>query len=416
MSLTRHFLARRHFDTSLLALGFALLPMMNAGGKAVFGVFILGGLYLAVLRHGVSRSLPRLFSGWLLAYVVWTVGLSALRGEPLDGNRTLSYALIEFGFLFLPLGICLVPRPMDAMVLGSRVGVAAITILASIQYFGYGERVGLGGNEAIFGFLAAGAGIASRMPAASMPPWLSKGRAVFYLSFLPVLLSQTRAAWLVYGLAALFDLLSFLRAGRPKRRPSFLPVLGSATAALLLAVALSGMIANRYEDGMREIRSFQETGAANGSVDVRIAMWQGAVALIAEHPLVGVGGMSRVEAVSQATPDPARNGVVIRTYKHLHNFALDEALTSGLLGLALLVGVFASFVVTVRRWTASREVRQSALLLPLLVASFGSFHGVLLNEWMLIHIFGIMSVTLTALHPLRLVPVGHSLREPLGDI
>ena len=139
-----------------------------------------------------------------------------------------------------------------------------------------------------------------------------------------------------------------------------------------------------------------------------------AVILIAQHPLIGVGGMSRIQAVSEATPDPARNGALIRTYKHLHNFALDEALTSGLIGLALLLSVFASFLVSVWRWSASREVRECALFLPVLVASFGSFHGVLLNEWMLIQIFGTMSVLLTALHPARLplatkpfLPGGH---------
>lgn len=408
MKLSRLFLARRHFDAALLSLGFALLPLMNAGGKAVFGLFIIGGLFLAVVRHGVSRALPRLFSGWLLAYVVWTVGLSVLRGEPLDGNRTLSYALIEFGFLFLPLGICLVPRPMDEMVHGARLGVVAISLLAPLQYFGYGERVGLGGNEAIFGFLAACAGIVSRMPAERVPSWLSSGRAIFYLSFLPVLLSQTRAAWTVYAVALLLDLLSLWKAGRPKGRSAWAVLIGGGAVALVALVPLSGMIQSRYEAGIVEYQRFQDTGAASGSVDVRIAMWQGAVVLIARHPIVGVGGMSRVDAVSEATPDPAKNGALIRTYKHLHNFALDEALTSGLVGLGLLLGVFASFLVTVRRWTRSQEVRQAALLLPILVASFGSFHGVLLNEWMLIQIYGIMSVTLTALHPHRLAPAGLS--------
>ncbi|KQT54684.1 hypothetical protein ASG43_03660 [Aureimonas sp. Leaf454] len=400
--MTRFLLARRHVDAAVLSLGFALLPLMNAGGKAVFGAFILSGIYLAFARHRVARSMPRLFSAALLAYVVWTVGLSLLRGEGLDGNRALSYAAIEFGFLFLPLGIALVPRPIDAMVAGARLGVLGVSILAPIQYFGFGERVGLGGNEAIFGFLAAGAGLVSRLPAERASRFLPNGKAIFYLSFLPVILSETRAAWLIYGLAMLFDLRALWKAGRPDSRRSYAALAAGVAIAMLAVVPLASVVKQRFSIGLAEYERFQETGMAGGSVDVRLAMWRGAVILIAQHPLTGVGGTTRIQAVSEATPDPARNGALIRTYKHLHNFALDEALTSGLIGLALLFGVVASFLVSVWRWTASREIRECAVFLPILVGSFGSFHGVLLNEWMLIQIFGTMTVLLTALNPARL--------------
>jgi O-antigen ligase len=89
---------------------------------------------------------------------------------------------------------------------------------------------------------------------------------------------------------------------------------------------------------------------------------------------------------------------MVTYYEHLHNFFFDEALSSGLIGVALLVSVFVAFLVTVFRSRASRLERETACVLVGFLFLFGSFHGVLLNEWTLIAVFGTMSVLLTKLH------------------
>ena len=99
-------------------------------------------------------------------------------------------------------------------------------------------------------------------------------------------------------------------------------------------------------------------------------------------------------------------------YTHLHNLVVDEALNSGLIGTILLVGVFVVFIATVFLRSRSTMLRETSVVFVVLVFSYGSFHGVLLNEWMVTVIFGYMSVTLT---DLRRKQLGARLRPNTGQ-
>ena len=102
--------------------------------------------------------------------------------------------------------------------------------------------------------------------------------------------------------------------------------------------------------------------------------------------------MERVaEVVSPA------NAAYVRSFTHLHNVFIDEAMASGLVGVALLCSIFGVFLVRSCRATPGRGLATSSIGLVFLVATFGSFHGVLLNEWMIFIIFGFMTMVLTTI-------------------
>ncbi|KTQ97649.1 hypothetical protein NS226_03000 [Aureimonas ureilytica] len=388
----RTLLLRRRIDPFILGGGVFLLGLMLGAGKVAFLFFALCGLYLALIRHRACRSAPAFFSGLLLAWSLWQIGLSLLRGEPVSGNRVLSYAAIELAFVFFPIGLCLVRRPADALATGARLALLALLVATPINYVMVGDRVGLGANEALFAFVAGVVGLAARLPAVRPWRWLPNGAGWTYLSIVPILLSGTRAALVVVVFAAFVDVLRTIGAGR--FRVSWKLAAAAALGLVLLAYPASRMLSERFESGVSELQNFEATGDVTGSVDVRLVMWKSASLVIGEHPLIGVGGTHKMEAAGEKA---GRNAYMVTYYQHLHNFVLDEAISSGLVGLGLMLSVFASFLVTVFRRTASRGLREVSCLLVAFLVSFGSFHGVLLNEWTLIVLFGTMGTVLATI-------------------
>ncbi|MEC5383453.1 O-antigen ligase family protein [Aurantimonas sp. C2-6-R+9] len=393
--IKRWLLARRSFDSSLLTLAIALLAIGNPIAKGAFLFFALIGANLGFARHRTWRYADTAFCAAIIAYASWSIGLMVLRNELVDGNRMFSYSLIMLGFVFLPLSISLVREPLDALILGSRAAILAVLALIPFDPMVIGGRIDLGGNAAILAFLAATAGLAARLDARRPASLLPNSRLWFYLSFVPVLLSGTRAAWLVYLLIALFDGLELIRHWRKipfRMRWLALPI---AAALIVAAVPASSIIVQRIDAGVTELQRLDETGVAMGSMDVRIVMWAGAFDVVSKHPIAGVGGMERIDAVAAAVA-PA-NEAVVAQYTHLHNLFVDEAASNGLVGLALLIAIFAVFLIRVTRSSPSHLVPETSYAFVLLVVTFGSFHGVLLNEWMILSIFSFMTLILVAI-------------------
>ena len=393
--IKRWMLARRRYDAGLLALAVAMLAIGDSIGKWIFIFFGLLGINLFFARHRVLRYVDLPFCLVIATYVAWTIGLMLWRHEPYFGNRFLSYAGIIFGFVFLAPALALIRHPLDALILGARIGILAILALLPFDVALSGGRVGLGLNEAIFAFLAAGVGLSARMKAVSPPRFLPNSRWWLYASFIPVLGSETRAAWFVYGLVLCFDLFAMATRGFVWRGTAgqrwALAAIGFAVA--VASVPASLIVVDRYEKGLQEITAFDRTGVATGSVDVRIVMWKAAVSIIREHPVVGIGSTRRVEAVAErVNPE---NAAYVRSFTHLHNIFIDEATSSGLVGLTLLMAIFAVFLYRAVRGGNAQRVAETSVAFVVLVMTFGFFHGVLLNEWMIILIFGFMTIVLT---------------------
>ncbi|MEF2070474.1 O-antigen ligase family protein [Consotaella aegiceratis] len=394
MTFRRWLFWRRRFDTSLLALTFALLAMAELLGKGLLVLFAGIGIYLFFGWHRVRRLASPPFTVAVVVYFVWSTGLSIVRGEPLTDNRQIAYDAIILVSIFLPLGICLVPHPAKAMALGARVGVGAVFILTFTMPLSESGRVGLGINEAVFGFLAAAIGVISRLPAGRLPAGLATGPAFFYIAAVPAILSGTRAVWPIIILIAAFDAIAALRhmvrAGRAR-------LAAIAATVALAAIALSplpGFVAGRVMEAHAQLDSFMQGRELRSSIGVRGAMWQGGLAVIAEHPVIGVGPTKRVEAAAEAA---SMGSEFIREYLHLHNLILDTALSSGVVGLILLLAIFGAFLWEVFRGPADRQLKETSVAMVFLVFLFGSFHGIFLNEWSLCIIFGFLTVVLTDL-------------------
>lgn len=411
MNVRRFLLVRRRTDPLLLTAAMALIGVLVSLGKGLFGLIAVVGVVHAVIRPASWRLAPPAFTIVLAAYVAWSIGLSIARGEGVDGNRLLSYAAIELACVFLPLGLFFVRRPLDAMILGARLGVVALLIATPAEFWMTGIRVGLGRNEAILGFIAAAFGLVARLPMEKPPRILPNGRWWLYLSFVPALLSQTRATWGIYPIFGVIDIVHVWRRvfGAGDRRSIAALAIGACVAMAALA-PMSGIVMQRADQAIVEIDRYEQTGIASGSVDVRMAMWSSAYQIWLEHPLIGIGHVGKMETVAERS---GVNEAQVGQYTHLHNLVVDEALNSGLVGTVLLLGVFVVFLGTVFLRSRSGMLRETSVVFVFLVFSYGSFHGVLLNEWMVTVIFGYMSVTLT---DLRRKQLAARLRTAIGSV
>ncbi|RIY03409.1 O-antigen ligase family protein [Aureimonas flava] len=391
-------LRRRRWDPAILGAGTLCLSLLVSAGKAAFLLFAVCGLYLAITRPRTLRGAPVVFMGVLAGWALWQIGLSLARGEPMDGNRVLSYAALEFACALLPLGLGLVRHPARALALGGRVGMLALVVLSTAEYAVTGARVGLGKNEAIFAFVVGAIAILARLPTGGGPRFLPDGRFWTYLAAVPIALSGTRAAMLLFVITAILDLRGALPHLRARKGRVAVAVVGGLVAAMLAAVPVGGFLADRMEAGVAEMEAYEATGLAVGSVDIRLAMWSSALRVLAEHPFIGVGGMERMARVADEAGPNA--GEVLR-YQHLHNLVLDEALSSGLIGLALMGGAMAAFLAGALGRSVDPLVRDASLALVLFTFVFGLFHGVLLNEWMVLVIFSGMGIILVELRRSR---------------
>ncbi len=118
--------------------------------------------YLSGLRS--SRDNPHVrqeILPFIVLYGVWSLGLILFRGEPFQDNRQIGYTLLITVFAFAGSGMVLVRDPLRAYVLGARVGTLLAVIAAVYLSATDGGRIGIGGNQAVFAFVAGVAAISA---------------------------------------------------------------------------------------------------------------------------------------------------------------------------------------------------------------------------------------------------------------
>lgn len=173
------------------------------------------------------------------------------------------------------------------------------------------------------------------------------------------------------GIAA--GVLLVLAGWRPKAA-----LLGAAVGAVLLLVVLPGLAAERMAQAVPLLQ--------------RVYVWQAALAMAADHPIVGVGPDNFLYHYPQYILAEAKFEPFM---SHPHNLLLDFWLRSGILGLAALVGVQYWFWSRVRRLAAHPNgwVKWAALALAASMVDF-LVHGLIDNSYFLIDLAYMFWLTL----------------------
>ncbi|MGB3348876.1 MAG: O-antigen ligase family protein [Brucella anthropi] len=369
---------RRRVDSWVIGAASAAMPVRIGLGPLILFIFSCIGIYLACGRHATTRMFAKKFYLFIILYAVWSLGLILFRGEPFQDNRQIGYTLLITIFAFAGSGMVLVRDPLRAYVLGSRVGTLLAVIVALYLAVTNGGRIGVGGNQAVFAFVAAVAAISAAIPLRKAPRYLPNGPHWLVLGFTAVLTSETRAVIVVLPIFAAVEILIFLRRFSIRQQGAAYAVLFAAIAALVVVGPVGDIISKRFS-GMVE---YYDTGRASNwedkvSADIREAMWKSASSVIVTHPLTGVGSYSKMDYVRAEAGDKA---AMLDGFRHVHNTVLDELLNDGIVGLIFMAGAFISIFVYLWRTADSWAMRRALLYFAVVCGSYGMLHNPLLHE------------------------------------
>ncbi|MFB8343129.1 O-antigen ligase family protein [Brucella cytisi] len=374
----KSFLLRRRVDSWVIGAASAAMPIRIGLGPLILFVFSCIGIYLACGRHATTRMFARKFYLFIILYAVWSLGLILVRGEPFQDNRQIGYTLLIAVFAFAGSGMVLVRDPLRAYVLGSRVGTLLAVIVALYLALTNGGRIGVGGNQAVFAFVAAVAAISAAIPLRNVSRYLPNGPHWLVLGFTAVLTSETRAVIVVLPIFAAVEILIFLRRFSIKQQGAAYAVLFAAMAALVVVGPVGDIMSKRFS-GMVE---YYDTGRASNwedkiSADIREAMWKSATRVIVANPFTGVGSYSKMDYVKAEAGDKA---AMLGGFRHVHNTVLDELLNDGIVGLIFMAGAFISIFVYLWRTADSWAMRRALLYFAVVCGSYGMLHNPLLHE------------------------------------
>jgi O-antigen ligase len=376
-SISTH--AREPIRVWVGALAF-LLPFVSlitrSGVSQVSFLFLISGLMsFKSSRDALVRHWPEI--RWVvlafLLHFVYVLACALVRGAAMNSVEKPARMFLAASAMAVVLAA---RTPRRALWWGVCAGALAGLPVVAWQRFGeHIDRPGGLINAITFGDLALllallGLAAAIDLRQASRQALLAGAGALAALA--ASVLTGTRGGWLALLPAAAL-LLRHARALDGRRVRGLLAAALALLAASWFVPALG--VQARFVQGVDDVRTFYEGGSVWTNVGTRLELWKGAAMLIAEHPLFGMDfAACRVrlaEFAQQGRLDP-----MVLTLPHLHNDALQELATGGVVGFVIWAGILvAPGLFFLRRLGTGMGSPQFAAALAgaLVVFSYASF-------------------------------------------
>ncbi|MFC4625084.1 O-antigen ligase family protein [Daeguia caeni] len=354
------------------------MPFRIGIGPVLLFLYSCIGIYLFCGRHGTVRGFARSFFVLILLYAAWSLGLVLFRDEPLLNNRQIGYTALIAVFAFAGIGMVLVQNPLRWYVLGSRIGVMFAALISAAFSLFDTERFGIGGNEAVFALMVGISAIGAGIRIHNAPAYLPNGPQWLLMGMAGVLLSGTRAVIIVFPFFLAVEFYCFFKRFNIRQQVACYMALATIITGMVMIGPVSDILDRRFA-GMIDYYSSGDSRqwVDKQSADIRAVMWTSAARVIAEHPLTGVGGYSKMSVVRAAAGE---QGNLIDGFRHVHNSVLDELLNDGMIGLILQVGAFVALVVFLWRNFSDWSLRRALIYFTLVCFSYGMLHTPLLHE------------------------------------
>jgi O-antigen ligase len=321
----------------------------------------LAGLALALLLAPRARGRLR----WPLAapvgaFALWTLLSALLSARPLE-SLVASKGLLVLGTFYVVLNVLPDARAARRFATALFALVAVVALLAIAQVLGcpatppawplvgrfFRKCARAHGFYSIYMTLA---GVVTIVMLAILPRLLRAGpqarwMALGWLAGLVALgLTYVRGAWIAFAAGVAASLLLV--------RQHLLVRLALAAAVVVVLFAVPGA-----RSRLESLGTLQD----NTTID-RLAMIEGGLALVRDHPLLGVG----VGRVKDLYPSYAPGIAMRRHTSHLHNTPLQIAAERGLPGLAAWLAVYVAFfrgaIAVLRAVPAAREADRALVL------------------------------------------------------
>ena len=340
----------------------ALLPF---GRSSELGTFLcLIGTVLLFARHpsALGEHAGARLLLWLLAAYVGAALLSAV--DSLAPGK--SWSTVAALLRYVPLGLyaCFAIRraeKLEALYVAVAVVLAFWAVDAWVQALTGWSLAGRAEPERISGIFGAanlklGPTLSVLSPFAlwaACRRWGIKGLLIAFVLLLgPVLMSGSRASWLVYLLVGVGYAWHVVRS--PGR---FLAVTCIGIAVLLLAGGVAWKTSERFHQRMdRTLQAIHGTGASlDWATSGRLDIWRTSIAMFEGHPINGVG----VRAYRNAYPmyAPPNDHFVVSDEAcgvgegacHAHQWVLEVLTETGTLGLLCWLAAIAMAAMAWRR-------------------------------------------------------------------
>ncbi len=326
-------------DLPTWAVRWALLPAL-AG---------LGLPLLALVRERAAR--------WALAWLAWAALATALAPQPVVafwGEYRVGTGLV---FLLAVAGAWAIgaragadaARPVATGLLAGCTANAVIAIVAQLTdltAFGvapqYGRAVGLYGNPVYLAELLTG-GLWIALRRLDRRPGAGAAAAAVAIAA-AIELSGSRAALVLIGVAALVGV-----AKAPGRRFVMAAVVAGG-------VALGAGVAAIAPGSATGTDRVSTVAVADSGIAPRAATWEAALSALGSRPLWGWGPSGTLAATGpRRTLTVARDEGPDMMFADAHDLAVESAVTTGVVGLALLVAWLWTAVAAARRSRARSE-------------------------------------------------------------
>ncbi|HUF92982.1 MAG TPA: O-antigen ligase family protein [Candidatus Limnocylindria bacterium] len=368
----------------LLALVIGLTASISLAEIAL-GLLAAEVLWRRRAEGGPALQWPLL--GVIAGYAAWSVVAGLASARPFESTRSVK-SVIWFGAMYVVLAALPDARAARRFATALFAAAAVVALFAIVQVtacppagtvvwpplarlFRKCERA-----HGFFSIYMTLAGVLTMVLAMTLPRLTGFGRRAWWavpgwLAGVAALgLTFVRGAWIAFAMA--------VGAGILTRRRHALVMGGAAVAAVLVALALPGV--------MPRARSIGD--ARDPTTRERLAMIDTGVRLLREHPLTGIGPGQ----VKHAYPLYAPPEAVRRSTSHLHNSPLQVAVERGLPGVALWAAIWGLFFWRAARIAAALPAGPDRALVLGCIIAIGAFLVAGLFE----HNFGDTEVLLVA--------------------
>jgi putative inorganic carbon (HCO3(-)) transporter len=338
---------------------------------------LLKWLQVLALYLAVVALLPRRRAGWLIAALLAAAAAQALLGLVQFLTQSGPDAFVLLGRFMRAYGAFRQPNPY-AGYLGT---IAPLAVSLALWAWRHRRRHGLGLSLAL--------------------------SAAALLICLGLLVSWSRGAWLAFAVALAVVVLAHSR----RAAPAVLALAVTAGLALslfgaadLLPASIAGRLSELQEYvGLVDVARTEVTDA-NFSVIERIAHWQAALAMWADHLWLGVGPGNYAVVYSQYN--------LPRWYEplgHAHNIYLNFAAEAGLLGLLAYLWLWLASLGQALRGAAANDRLAAAVAAGILGGlAAATVHNFFDNLWvqhiyltlaLLLGLLAVMATPTTDLEP-----------------
>lgn len=246
------------------------------------------------------------------------------------------------------LALVLVGRPSRAWLWrGVALGAVGGSLLVGYQRIALGiERPGglinaitSGDILILFGLLSlaalVGAAGVGGVPSLRRAGWHATGVVA---GFAGSVMTGTRGGWV----AVLLALALLARHGRgvSSWRTLAAALAGATVMALAWMVPATGVKA-RIDQGVADVSTYMAGGSAYTNIGIRLAVWDGAIVLAAERPLLGADYRTYRRELARHVAEGRLDPVVLPVV-HFHNDALQALVAGGVAGLLVWFGTLAA--------------------------------------------------------------------------